>query len=84
MNVVISIDKQTRAEKVWYNVSDRKIWLQFSDNFMNSLELSAISEEDFESVTPIVRFSLGQEESVVICHHQDGNETWLPVDMWLS
>jgi hypothetical protein len=26
---------------------------------------------------------LGCEGTVVICHHGDGEETWLPVDLWL-
>jgi hypothetical protein len=28
-------------------------------------------------------FSIGQSGSVVICHHQDSAETWLPTDLGL-
>ena len=45
--------------------------------------LSEISEEDFESASPIVGFAIGCEGAVVVCKHRDGSETWLPADMWL-
>jgi len=45
--------------------------------------LSQIPEEDFESASPIIGFSIGCEGAVVVCKHRDGSETWLPADMWL-
>jgi hypothetical protein len=45
--------------------------------------LSEIPEEDFESASPIVGFTIGCEGAVVVCKHRDGSETWLPADMWL-
>ena len=45
--------------------------------------LSQIPEEDFESASPIIGFSIGCEGAVVVCKHRDGLETWLPADMWL-
>ena len=46
--------------------------------------LSGIPEEDFESASPIVGFSIGCEGVVIVCKHRDGAETWLPADMWLQ
>jgi hypothetical protein len=45
--------------------------------------LSDIPEEDFESASPIIGFTIGCEGAVVVCKHRDGAETWLPADMWL-
>ena len=45
--------------------------------------LSNIPEEDFESTSPIIGFTIGCEGAVVVCKHRDGSETWLPADMWL-
>jgi hypothetical protein len=74
MNVVISIDASHGAERAWFNALDNMIWVQFRD-FVNALPLSAITDDDFESSSPVVGFSIGQSGSVVICHHQDGLET---------
>jgi hypothetical protein len=81
MNVDISID-ELRAERVWYDASTKKLFVQAKD-FVNGIEFEAISEDDFESKSPVVSFSLGHKGATVICHHKDGGETWLPTDMWL-
>lgn len=81
MNVAISID-ELRAERVWYDASTKKLFVQAKD-FVNGLEFALIPETDFESSTPVTSFSLRHKGATVICHHQDGKETWLPVDMWL-
>src|ERR1035441_889336 len=81
MNVAISID-ELRAERVWYDASTGKLFIQAKD-FVNGVKFTAIPEEDFESSSPVTSFSLRHKGATVICHHQDGKETWLPVDMWL-
>lgn len=80
MNVDTSIEIDV-ADKVWFDASCGKLFVQAKD-FVNGIDLNRIHDEDFESATPIKSFSLGQSGSVVICHHKDGQETWLPVDMW--
>lgn len=81
MNVAISIEK-LRAERVWYDASAKKLVIQSKD-FMSGLEFGLIPEEDFESSSPVIAFTLGHQGATVVCHHKDGKETWLPVDMWL-
>ncbi len=70
------------AEKVWYDASTGRLCLA-AGGYQNGIMLAQIPDADFESATPIARFSLGQKGSVVVCHHKDGTETWLPVDLWL-
>jgi hypothetical protein len=81
MSVVFSID-ELRAERVWYDASAKKLFVQAKD-FVNGIEFGAIAEEDFESRAPVVSFAIGHKGATVICRHQDGKETWLPTDMWL-
>jgi hypothetical protein len=81
MNVDISID-ELRAQRVWYDASARKLFIQAKD-FVNGIEFERIADEDFESKTPVVSFSLRHKGATVVCRHKDGKETWLPVDMWL-
>ena len=81
MNVAISID-HLRAERVWYDASTKKLFIQAKD-FVNGIEFEAIPEDDFESPSPVTSFSLLHKGATIICHHKDGKETWLPVDMWL-
>lgn len=81
MNVAISPDQRV-VERVWFDATNGRLYVQAQD-FTNSLDLSALPDADFESAAPVVRFSIGQQGTVIICHHQDGAETWLPVDMWL-
>jgi hypothetical protein len=77
----ISIDAW-RADRVWYDASTKKLFVQARD-FVNGIAFDTIAEEDFESQSPVVSFSLGHQGATVICHHKDGQETWLPADMWL-
>jgi hypothetical protein len=81
MNVDISIG-ELRAERVWYDASTKRLFVQARD-FVNGIEFDAIPEDDFESRSPVVSFSLGNKGATVICRHKDGKETWLPADMWL-
>jgi hypothetical protein len=52
MNVDISID-ELRAERVWYDASTKKLFVQAKD-FVNGIEFDVIAEDDFESQTPVV------------------------------
>lgn len=70
------------ADKVWYDASTGRLCLS-AGAYQNGIPLSQIPDDDFESAAAIARFSLGQNGATVICHHKDGAETWLPVDMWL-
>ena len=70
------------AEKVWYDASTGRLCVSAGD-YQNGVSLDRIPDVDFESTAPIARFSLGQNGAVVVCHHKDGAETWLPVDMWM-
>ena len=70
------------TERVWYDASTGRLHLS-AGSYQNSLALAQIPDGDFESSVAIARFSLGQNGAVVVCHHKDGAETWLPVDMWL-
>ncbi len=70
------------AEKVWYDASTGRLCLS-AGGYQNGIPLARIPDADFESGASIARFSLGQNGAVVVCHHKDGAETWLPVDMWL-
>jgi hypothetical protein len=81
MNVDISIE-ELRAERVWYDASTKKLFVQAKD-FVNGIEFSSIAEDDFESASPVISFSIGHQGATVICHHKDGKATWLPTDMWL-
>lgn len=81
MNVDFSLAELV-AERVWYDASSGKLYVQAHD-FVNGIPFQTIPDKDFESSTPVRSFSLGQNGSVIVCHHGDGQETWLPVDMWL-
>jgi hypothetical protein len=45
--------------------------------------MASIPDDDFESTSPVVGFKIGCGGAVVVCSHKDGQETWLPADMWL-
>jgi len=70
------------AAKVWYDAASGRLCLQ-AGGFENGIKISEVPDHDFESRAPLTHFSIGQNGSVVICHHKDGAETWLPVDIWL-
>lgn len=81
MNVDI-LWTELKAKRVWFDASCGKLFVQAGD-FVNAIDFARIPDEDFESVSPVKSFSIGQNGSVIICHHRDSAETWLPVDMWL-
>ncbi len=81
MNVDISLAEPV-ATKVWFDSRSKFISVEI-DGIVSSIDFEQIPEEDFESVLQIIKFDLGNEGTVVVCHHRDGVETWLPVDMWL-
>jgi hypothetical protein len=70
------------AEKVWYDATIGRLCVA-AGGFQNGILLAKTPDADFEPVAPILRFSLGQNGTVVVCHHKDGAETWLPVDLCL-
>ncbi len=70
------------ATRVWFE--QRTMLLSVEINgIVESINFGEIPQEDFESTASIVKFDVGQQGSVVVCHHDDGEETWLPVDIWL-
>lgn len=73
---------ELRAERVWYDASTKKLFVQAKD-FVNGIEFALIAEDDFESRSPVISFSIGHQGATIICRHRDGQETWLPSDMWL-
>ena len=70
------------ATRVWFDPRLGGLSVEI-DGVVASIDFTQISEDDFESKTPVTQFRLGAQGSVVICSHQDGTETWLPVDIWL-
>lgn len=70
------------ADRVWFDAASGRLCLQAGD-YVNGIEFARLPNEDFESASPVISFSLGQQGSVVVCRHRDGAETWLPVDLWL-
>lgn len=70
------------ATHVWYDARSSLLSIEMS-GVVQSIDFRLLPEEDFESQTPIVKFTLGCAGTIVVCHHRDGAETWLPVDMWL-
>lgn len=70
------------ATRVWFEARTTLLSVEFN-GVVESIDFSLIPQEDFETAEPIMKFELGQQGTVVVCHHHDGEETWLPVDMWL-
>ncbi len=81
MNVDISLAEPV-ATRVWFEFKSLLLFVEIN-SIVTGIEFQLIPESDFESSTPVTKFELGYEGTVVICHHRDGSETWLPVDMWL-
>lgn len=81
MNVVLD-DTAPTATKVWFDPQFGTLSVEI-DSAIASIEFARIPKTDFESTASVSEFSLGCQGAVVICHHRDGAETWLPVDMWL-
>jgi hypothetical protein len=70
------------ANRVWLDRASGALCVEI-DGRAASLDFAAIPGDDFESTTPIVGFAVSCEGTVVVCRHENGAETWLPVDMWL-
>jgi hypothetical protein len=70
------------VNKVWFDASTGRLCVAM-DTFQNSIPLAEIPDGDFQSTAAITRFSIGQNGAVVVCHHKDGAETWLPADLWM-
>jgi hypothetical protein len=81
MNVDFSLAEPV-ATHVWFEVASARLFVEIN-GIVTSIDFRLIPEDDFESAAPVTKFTLGCEGTVVICHHRDGEETWLPVDMWL-
>lgn len=81
MNVDFSLAEPV-ATHVWFEVSTARLFVEIN-GIVTSLDFRSIPEDDFDSTASVTKFTLGCEGTVVICHHCDGEETWLPVDMWL-
>jgi hypothetical protein len=81
MNVAIGSEEKI-ATRVWYDTHTGLLMVDMA-GVVYPLEFSRIPDDDFESSSPVVGFSIGSEGSVVVCRHADNAETWLPVDMWL-
>ena len=82
MNVAIGNERELPASRVWYDPGAGLLHVEI-DGVSHTLEFARIPDNDFESPAPVVGFSIGCGGAVVLCRHQDGAETWLPVDMWL-
>jgi hypothetical protein len=70
------------AMHVWYDTRSSLLFVEI-DGVAQSIDFRQIPADDFESSSPVAGFGLGQHGAVVVCRHQDGAETWLPVDLWL-
>ena len=70
------------ADRVWFEPRTMLLSVEINGS-VESIDFRLLPPEDFESPAPIIKFELGQQGAVVLCHHQDGETTWLPVDMWL-
>jgi len=81
MNVAFEAEPVT-AQQVWFDPRTGDLHALIS-GIDHALQLASIPDDDFESSTPVVGFKIGCGGSVVVCSHKDGQETWLPVDMWL-
>ena len=71
-----------RLDRVWF---DRQTGLLHTEagGVDAAIPFQRIPDDDFESPSPVGSFALGMNGSVVVCHHVDGKETWLPADLWL-
>jgi hypothetical protein len=81
MNVAIGSENRV-ITRVWYDSQTGLLQVEL-DGVVCALPFAQVPDVDFDSSVPVVGFSVGCEGTVVVCHHQDGAETWLPVDMWL-
>jgi hypothetical protein len=70
------------ATRVWFEFRSSLLSVEIN-GIVTSIDFRLIAEEDFESSTAVVKFEIGCKGTIIVCHHRDGAETWLPVDMWL-
>lgn len=80
-SINVSSNNSEEATGVWYEAPTGRLCVLFG-SILRAIRLDLVPASDFDSEGEITRFSLGQHGSVVVCHHVDGKETWLPVDMW--
>jgi hypothetical protein len=80
MIVDISTGELT-VERVWFDATCGRLFIQ-AGGYVNGIAFDQIPDSDFESSAPVTAFTVGQSGTVIVCRHRDGNETWLPVDMW--
>ncbi len=79
MNVDISLVEPV-ATQVWFDARVRLLCVEINGGLAR-IDFDQIPEEDFEPASPIIKFELGGQGAVVVCHHHSRDETWLPVDM---
>ena len=81
MNVVF--ESSPVVEQVSFDPRSNEIHA-FIAGIEHVFPLSAIPEEDFESVSSIVGFAIGCEGAVVVCKHREGSETCPCAWLWLK
>jgi len=81
MNVAFETDSVVIG-RVWFDPRDGEIHAEIA-GMDHSIPLEKIPDDDVESSSPIIAFETGCAGTVIVCRHQDGQETWLPGDMWL-
>jgi hypothetical protein len=81
MNVAFK-KESIRLDRVWFDRQTGFLHTE-SGGVDSAIPFQQIPDEDFESTSPVGSFSLGMQGAVVVCHHLDGKETWLPADLWL-
>jgi DNA-binding transcriptional regulator YiaG len=70
-----------KVKSVWFDTVTGYLYVAFG-SILRAIKLDLIPPDDFDSTADITDFSIGKRGTVVVCHHADGGETWLPVDMW--
>lgn len=68
--------------RAWYDRRTGHLCAEIN-GIVEGIDMAQVPDEDFESTEPIVKFSVECEGTVVVCHHNDGCETWFPSDLWL-
>jgi hypothetical protein len=72
----------TRASRVWFDRASGVLYTEM-DGVVQGVDFYRIPDHDFESACPVIGFRLDCDGTVVVCRHQDGAETWFPIDMWM-
>ena len=76
MNVAFETDSVVIG-RVWFDPRDGEIHAEIA-GMDHSIPLEKIPDDDVESSSPIIAFETGCAGTVVVCRHQDGQETWRP------